>query len=292
MNRNLLDESIYKLIRRTSTELPADVTYAIEEALQQETEASIAYETLDIIKQNAELAAQGSQPICQDTGAVFAVVKSRPENFLPEIREAIEQNIRKLTAEGILRQNCVDPETETNTGDNTGRHAPQIHFRAWDGPTQIHIMLKGGGSENVSTQYALPDSNIQAGRDLEGARRCMLDAVLQAQGKGCAPGILGVCIGGDRASGYLLAKEQLFRKLDDINPVDDLARLEEQVLCEANSLGIGPMGLGGNTTLLGVKIGHACRHPACYFVTISYSCWATRRYAIEIDKKGEIQRWL
>jgi fumarate hydratase class I len=153
-------------------------------------------------------------------------------------------------------------------------------------------MLKGGGSENMSAQYSLPLQRIQADRDFEGVRRCILDAVHQAQGQGCAPGILGVCIGGDRSSGNLIAKKQLFRKLDDMNPLPVLASLEQTILTQANTLGIGPMGLGGRTTLLGVKIGTAGRHPACYFVSVIYSCWATRRYTVELDEKGDITRWL
>jgi fumarate hydratase class I len=171
-------------------------------------------------------------------------------------------------------------------------YVPQIHFEPIDGPTRISLMLKGGGSENMSAQYSLPNSKIQAGRDMEGVRRCILDAVFQAQGQGCAPGILGVCIGGDRASGYLVAKKQLFRKLGDMNPLPLLASLEQTVLKEANELGIGPMGLGGKTTLLGVKIGTAGRHPASYFVTISYSCWATRRYTVELTETGDIGQWI
>ena len=153
-------------------------------------------------------------------------------------------------------------------------------------------MLKGGGSENMSTQYSLPLARIQALRDMGGVRRCILDAVHQAQGHGCAPGILGVCIGGDRASGYLAAKRQLFRKLGDVNPSPVLASLEQTILQEANSLGIGPMGLGGETTLLGVKVGAAGRHPASYFVTVSYSCWATRRFTVELTDEGNVREWV
>jgi fumarate hydratase, class I len=179
-----------------------------------------------------------------------------------------------------------------NTGDNTGDFVPQIHFEPSAGPVRVSIMLKGGGSENMSTQYSLPLARINAARDLEGVRRCILDAVQQAQGHGCAPGILGVCIGGDRSSGYFLAKRQLFRSLDEANPSPVLASLEQTVLEDANTLGIGPMGLGGKATLLGVKIGTAGRHPACYFVTVSYSCWATRRNTVELTHEGGIHRWM
>ena len=292
MNRTNLNESIYKLFKRTATELPPDISFAIEEACGRETAGSIARETLEIVRKSSDLSSQARLPICQDTGTPFLVVKGRPDFQALEINEAVLTALRQLSKEGILRQNCVETLSGRNTGDNTGPYVPQIHYLPWDGPLQLHAMFKGGGSENVSSQYSLPDSAIKAGRDLEGVRRCILAAVHRAQGKGCAPGILGVCIGGDRASGYLLAKEQLFRKLDDVNPNPELAALEKQLVDEANTLGIGPMGLGGATTLLGVKIGCAGRHPASYFVTISYSCWATRRYSIQIDKKGDIEKWL
>ncbi len=272
--------------------LPDDITSALKKALALEEKGSIAYRTLDIIVKSAALSSENRLPICQDTGTILAMIQARPDRSVWGIEESIKDSIRRLTREGILRQNCVDSLTEKNTLDNTGMHVPQIHFEPAIGPARVSVMLKGGGSENMSTQYSLPDAGIQAGRDMEGVRRCILDAVHQAQGKGCSPGILGVCIGGDRASGYLVAKKQLFRKLGDVNPSPELACLEETVLRQANELGIGPMGLGGRTTLLGVKIGTAGRHPACYFVTISYSCWATRRYSVELADTGEIGKWI
>jgi fumarate hydratase class I len=276
------------LIQRTATELPSDISLAISAALKKETLNSPGYQTLSIIKQNIGLAKKEQKPMCQDTGMITAIIKSRPVPGVIAIEDAIKSAAKDLTDKGILRQNSVNTLTEKNTGTNI----PQIYVHTWDGPTQVYLMLKGGGSENMSTQYSLPCSNLSANRDLEGVRRCLLDAVFKAQGIGCAPGILGVSIGGDRAAGYLHAKEQLFRKLNDKNPVKKLAELEKIVLDQANDLGIGPMGLGGKTTLLGVKISVIERHPACYFVTVSYSCWATRRYAIELSDKGEIKKWL
>lgn len=292
MEISLLRESMYELIRRTSTVLPQDILQALQGAYRSEDEGGIARETLGIILESASLSNDTRLPLCQDTGALLAFVQARPDRTVFLIEDAVHDAIRSLTREGILRQNCVDPSTEKNTGDNIGPFVPQVHFEPHDGPTRVSVMLKGGGSENMSTQYSLPLQRLQAGRDLEGVRRCILDAVFQAQGQGCAPGILGVCIGGDRASGYLLAKRQLFRTLDDTNPSPVLASLERTVYTAANSLSIGPMGLGGKTTILGVKIGTAGRHPACYYVTVSYSCWATRRYTAELSGKGDICRWL
>ena len=292
MDNSRVQKSMYELIHKTCTVLPQDITSALENALSHENNGSIAHETLGIIMQSAALSCNNRLPICQDTGAILAIIEGRPDKSVFLIAEAIIGATRALTKEGILRQNCVDPLSEKNTLDNTGAFVPQIHFEPKDGPTRIGIMLKGGGSENMSMQYSLPLQRLQALRDMEGVRRCILDCVFQAQGQGCAPGILGVCIGGDRASGYLVAKKQLFRKLQDMNPSPVLASLEQTILAEANTLGIGPMGLGGNTTLLGVKIGTAGRHPASYFVTVSYSCWATRRFMVELTNGGDIREWI
>lgn len=292
MDRARLQESMHALIFRTCTRLPEDITQAIAKASMSEEPGSTGNETLQIIGESAALSGTSGLPICQDTGAVLAIVEAGLKDDMCGIEESIRDALRTLTREGILRQNCVEPVTGWNTGDNTGEYVPQIHYEPVDGPARVSIMLKGGGSENMSTQYSLPLARLDAARDLEGVRRCLLDAVHQAQGHGCAPGILGVCIGGDRASGYFLAKRQLFRRLDEVNPSPVLASLEQAVLEDANSLGIGPMGLGGKTTLLGVRIGTACRHPACYFVTVSYSCWATRRYTVELTDEGGISRWL
>jgi len=283
--------SMLELVKKASIVISGDVLSSLENALQNESMSSLAYETLDTIIKSAGLSENKNLPICQDTGSIFAVIRSDAA-VATKIRKSLIKAIRELTRDGILRQNCVNSLTGKNTGDNTGEHVPQIHFEPYGGQTQVSLMLKGGGSENVSTQYSLPDVTLNAGRDLEGVRRCVLDAVFRAQGKGCAPGILGVCIGGDRASGYHVAKEQLFRRLDDTNPDEVLAGLEKLLLEEANNLGIGPMGLGGKTTLLGVKIAGICSHPASYFVTISYSCWATRRYTVVLNETGGIVKWI
>jgi fumarate hydratase class I len=156
----------------------------------------------------------------------------------------------------------------------------------------VRLVLKGGGCENVGAQYSLPNEKLKANRDLDGCRKAILDAVLQAQGKGCGPGILGVCIGGDRATGYEHSKQQFLRKLDDANPNPELDKLEKDIVETSNKLGIGPMGFGGKTTLLGTKIGVLNRLPASYFVSISYMCWAYRRQGVTLDSTGKIQKWL
>jgi fumarate hydratase class I len=286
-----LYSSMLELIKKTSSQIPEDVFSAVKNASLKEKSGTLAKTTLDTIITSADISKSSGVPLCQDTGSIFALIRSKP-SVIQAIRESLIKAIREQTDQGILRQNCVEAISGKNTRDNTGEHVPQIHFEPADGDSTVSIMLKGGGSENVSTQYSLPDTSLDAGRDLEGVRRCILDAVFKAQGKGCAPGIIGVCVGGDRASGYHIAKEQLFRKLDDNNESAELAMLESRVLKEANDIGIGPMGLGGGTTLLGVKIAGACRHPASFFVTVSYSCWATRRYSVRLDSSGSIVQWL
>lgn len=202
--------------------------------------------------------------------------------------------MKLATKKGYLRQNSVDSLTGKNDGTNVGPGSPALHFHQHRNSTiEVRLVLKGGGCENVGAQYSLPDEKLHANRDLAGCRTAILDAVMQAQGKGCGPGILGICIGGDRATGYELSKTQFLRRLEDRNPNPELDRLEQDILSTANELGIGPMGFGGKTTLLGVKICGANRVPASFFVSISYMCWAYRRQGIALNPAtGTVQSWL
>ncbi len=284
-------ETFVELIRRASTELPEDVMAAIEAGRDAENEglASIA---LGTILNNIELARSSSAPICQDTGTPVVWIHYPSGVSTRGLRVDFESAVREATARKYLRPNAVNTLTGSNTGDGSGRGIPFLHFEEWDEPRiEVRMILKGGGSENVGAQYKLPDSRLGAGRDLEGVRRAVLDAVVAAQGMGCAPGVLGVCVGGDRVSAFEESKRQLLRPLKDTSPVPELAELEERLLCEGNVLGIGPMGFGGKTTLLAVKIGFLDRLPACYFVTISYMCWADRKAAVSIDEGGDVT-WL
>jgi fumarate hydratase class I len=200
------------------------------------------------------------------------------------LHQQIEDAVVQATKKAYLRPNSVDSVSGKNSGNNLGgRHFPSIHFEEVEGDTlTIELMLKGGGCENVGAQYSLPSDALNAGRDLAGVRRVVLDAVCQAQGQGCAPGILGVAIGGDRGSGYYASKETLYRKLDDTNPDPQLEALEKRMVKEGNQLDIGPMGFSGATTLLGTKITHLNRLPASFFVSVSYMCWAYRRRKMTI----------
>jgi fumarate hydratase class I len=270
---------ILELTRITSTDLPPDAEISIHKALEQEQPGSAARGALETIIKNVELSRKNSTPICQDTGTPIFYVKY-PSGWSTRIlRQQIEAAVAEATRRAYLRPNSVNSLTEKNTGNNLGDHYfPTVHFEEVDGDTlTIDLLLKGGGCENVGAQYSLPNSKLGAGRDLAGVRKVVLDAVYQAQGQGCAPGILGVAIGGDRGSSYYASKETLFRKMNEANPDAKLADLEERLTNEANQLDIGPMGFGGKTTVLGTKITHLHRLPACFFVTISYMCWAYRR---------------
>lgn len=290
-SKNLLDTFI-ELIRRTSSDLPIDVVTAIEEGLLTEKRDSIAYKTLQMILKNIKLAKEKSLPMCQDTGTPVFYVNYPAEVSQIDIKKKINQAIKESVHKLYLRPNIVDTLTGKNLGDRTSPGYPVINFEEWkNGYIRVMLMLKGGGCENVGTQYALPDSRVNAGRDLEGVRRCILDAVHKAQGRGCSPGILGVCIGGDRVSSYEESKRQLLRSLDDRNKNPVLGKLEQSIMKDSNKLGIGPMGFGGKTTLLGVKIGSLCRIPPSYFVSVTYMCWAYRRLGFEY-KGGKVRRWL
>ncbi len=288
-----LKVNLLELIRRTSAELPDDVFLAVDAGAKAEQAGSTAGYAMDIITKNIDLARRKSQPLCQDTGSILFFVKA-PTGFDQMLfATAAKAAVAQATAKGYLRQNSVDSVTGKNTGNNLGPGSPTLHFHQHRGTRlDVRLILKGGGCENVGAQYSLPDTRLDANRDLDGVRKVVLDAVVQAQGKGCGPGILGVCIGGDRATGYLHSKEQLLRTLEDVNPDRALAALEQDIVQTSNKLGIGPMGFGGKTTLLGCKIGALNRLPASFFVSISYMCWAYRRQGFVLNDQGKIVRWL
>jgi fumarate hydratase class I len=283
-----LTDALVELVRRAATDLPADVQRAIEQAREREEPGSAARNALEAVLKNTEMARQASRPVCQDTGTPIFEVHYPVGWSTHALIEQARRAVAIATERAYLRPNAVDSLSGKNSGDNTGIDFPTLHFHEWErDELRVELLLKGGGSENVSAQYRLPDAKFKAGRDLDGVRKVVLDAVFQAQGKGCAPGVLGVAIGGDRGSGYIKAKEQLLRPLDDTNPDPDLAALEARLTDEANQLGIGPMGFGGRTSVLGVKVGAQHRLPACYFVSVAYMCWASRRVSMTV-KDGEV----
>jgi fumarate hydratase class I len=290
-------ESILKLITETSTKLPPDVRRAIRTAQEKEDSGTRAALALSTIAHNIEMAEKNVSPICQDTGMPTFKIKVPVGANQIEMTRAIREAVAEATKLGKLRPNSVDSLTGVNSGDNLGDGVPVIKYEQWEkDEIEVLLLLKGGGCENKNIQYSLPcelEGLGRAGRDLDGIRKCILHAVYQAQGQGCSAGFIGVGIGGDRTTGYELAKEQLFRKVDDVNPNPDLAKLEEYIMEKANTLGVGTMGFGGNVTLLGCKIGAMHRIPASFFVSVAYNCWAFRRQGVRIDPNtGEITYWL
>jgi fumarate hydratase class I len=274
-----LTEAILELVRLAATDLPPDVEASLRQAVEREQPGSAARGALETILKNVELSRQNATPICQDTGTPIFYVHY-PEGWSTRrLRSQIETAVVEATRRAYLRPNSVDSLSGKNSGDNLGGdYFPTVHFTEVEGDSlTIDLMLKGGGCENVGAQYSLPHTALGAGRDLGGVRKVVLDAVHKAQGQGCAPGILGVAIGGDRGSGYYASKEVLFQGMEASNPDPELAALEQRLTDEANQLGIGPMGFGGKTTVLGTKITSLNRLPASYFVSVSYMCWAYRR---------------
>jgi len=292
-----LTESLIQLITQTSTNLPPDVRAAMRDAVATETPNTQAAQALNIIASNIDMAHEDEGAICQDTGMPTFIVHTPVGVNQIVVARAIRDALRETTRRGKLRPNSVDSLTGKNSGDNLGPETPVIHFEQWeDDEIEVKLLLKGGGCENKNIQYSLPanlDHLGRADRDLEGVRKCLLHAVWQAQGQGCAPGAIGVCIGSDRAHGYMVAKMQLFRTLDDVNPDPRLAKLEAGIMEEANRLGVGAMGFGGRVSLIGCKIAAANRLPASFFVSVAYDCWAFRRLGVRLDAStGAIVKWL
>jgi fumarate hydratase class I len=279
MSKSAVDK-VTELIRTCSSSLPDDVEKALARALRREERAGSAAVVLRTILDNVRLARKNGTPLCQDTGTLTFFIDAALRRRLTPAH--VKAAVARATERGYLRKNTIDSVSGVSFDDNCADGAPVIHYieRIAAERGTVTLLMKGGGSENMSRQYSLPDGVLGAGRDLAGVRACVLDAVQKAQGYGCAPGILGVCIGGDRTTGYETAKEQLLRPLADVSGDKRLAALEKSLLTEANSLGIGPMGLGGKTTLLGVKIAARPRVPASFFVTVAYLCWAARRQSL------------
>jgi fumarate hydratase, class I len=290
-------ESMYRLIVETSTNLPADVREAIRAARTMEDQGTRAALSLSTIAQNIDMAECNVSPICQDTGMPTFIIHAPVGANQLEMKKSILEAVKQATKDGKLRPNSVDSLTGQNSGDNLGAGTPVIHFEQWEREEiDVRLILKGGGCENKNIQYSLPcelEGVGKAGRDLDGIRKCILHAVYQAQGQGCSAGFIGVGIGGDRTTGYELAKKQLFRAVDDVNENEELRKLEQYIMENANDLGIGTMGFGGQVSLLGCKIGVMNRLPASFFVSVAYNCWAFRRQGVVVDAStGSINDWI
>ncbi len=274
----------FNLIKTAATRLPSDIKDALHEAFEKETNLTGKIQ-LEAILRNIEMAEKQKAPICQDTGIISFFVKagSRVKN-LEQVEPALRQAVEKATEQIPLRPNAVDPFTRKNSGNNLGRNVPSVYWEIVPGDQiELTVMMKGGGSENVSVLGMLSPSE-----GVEGLKTFVVDAVVKAGGQPCPPTILGVAVGGGIDVAATLAKKSLLRRLREPNSDPKLAELEQQLLKAANSTGIGPMGLGGDTTALGVHIDYASRHPASFPAAVVFSCWCDRRAKARIDAEGRV----
>jgi fumarate hydratase subunit alpha len=273
------------LLRLAVTQLPKDVKEALQNAHKQET--SPAGKTqLKAILDNIELAEKTNTPMCQDTGTIIFYIKAGAEvKNLDKIQNALINATKKATTEIPLRPNAVDPFTQKNTGDNTGRNIPHINWEITSGNTiEITVLPKGGGSENVCTIGMLVP-----GEGIKGLKKFVVDTVIKAGSMPCPPNILGVAVGGGADIAMKLAKKALLRPINQPNPDPEIAKLEKELLEAANQTGIGPMGLGGKFTVLGVNVDYAARHPASYPAAVAFNCWAARRATARINPDGQVE---
>ncbi len=281
----VVENVAFKLLQLAATELPRDVKEALQRAYREE-ESEVGKAQLKVILKNVELAEKQQVPLCQDTGVVTFYVKAgSPVTGLDKVEQALRKATVKATREVPLRPNAVDPFTQKNTGDNTGRFIPHIHWEVTAGDAlEITVMPKGGGSENVSALGMLSPS-----QGLKGLKKFVIETVVNAGAKPCPPTILGVAVGGGADIALKLAKASLLKPLNQPNPNPELAKLEQELREAANQTGIGPMGLGGKTTVLDVKVDYAHRHPASYPVAVVVQCWAARRASARISSEGKVE---
>ena len=284
-NEKLVEDIAVNLLRLAVTELPPDVKEALERAYREE-ESEAGKTQLEAILKNIELAEKTRTPLCQDTGVIIFYAKAGAQaKNLDKIEAALHKATQRATKEIPLRPNAVDPFTQKNSGDNTGRFIPYIHWEIVPGDNlEITAFPKGGGSENVCAL-----GMITPGEGVKGLKKFVIDAVIKAGAKPCPPNILGVAVGGGADIVMKMAKAALLRPLNQPNPNPELAKLEKDLYEAANSTGIGPMGLGGKFTVLGVNVEYAHRHPASYPVAVAFQCWAARRATALIHADGKVE---
>lgn len=276
-----VDTVVEKLLRLSNTRLSKDVGWALEAAAGWETN-EIAYSQLGCIMDNVKKAEYLGRPMCQDTGIPVFYVSGK---FDSSIKKLISKGIEKATESVPLRPNSVDPITRKNSGNNLGNGMPIIHYNPTDDDfTEITVLPKGAGSENM-TKLAM----LNPADGIEGIKKFIVDSVLNAGGKPCPPTIVGVGIGGTSDTCVAMAKEALLRPLDVPNDDEYLKNLEEDLFVQLNQSGLGPMGLGGNTTVLAVRIKKANCHTASLPVAVNIGCWATRRATARIYPDGKVE---
>ena len=285
MLEDIIEDTAVNLLRLAVTELPHDVKKAIRRAFKRERNETAKHQLHTIIT-NFELAEKTSTPICQDTGTIIFYLKVG-ETFpiISPLPAILRKATKRATRTVPLRPNAVNPFTGSNSGDNTGNRLPQINWTIVPGEMlQITAFPKGGGSENTCTLGMLNPS-----LGMKGIKRFVVDAVVAAGGKPCPPILLGVGIGGGSDIALKLAKEALLRPINRRHNEPEVAELEKELLTLTNLTGIGPMGLGGDTTVLGVNVEYAHRHPASLPVGVAFQCWAARRASAEIASNGRVE---
>jgi fumarate hydratase subunit alpha len=281
----IVEDTAFNLLKLAVVRLPDDIKDALNRAYKEETSEAGRVQFEAILK-DIELAEKDNTPLCQDTGIIIFYVKAGAKvKDLNVIEKALQNATRRATKEVPLRPNAVDPFTQKNSGDNTGKHIPYINWEITDSDyVEITAFPKGGGSENVCTI-----GMITPGEGVNGLKKFVIDAVIKAGAKPCPPTIVGVAAGGGSDISMKLAKASLLRPLNEPNPNPDLDKLEKELYEAANSTGIGPMGLGGKFTVLGVRIDYAHRHPASYPVAVAFQCWAARRSTARIHLDGTVE---
>lgn len=279
----LIKDVTVELLRKTVTRMPDDVVSELKNAMKNETE-EVPRMQLKAILDNLDLAEKTNTPLCQDTGVTIFYV-SVPRCFEADVEKAIVEGVRIATKEVPLRPNAVHPLTRKNPGDNVGRKMPYVNFKIWDKDyLEITVMTKGAGSENMSQLAMLTPS-----QGVKGVKEFILNVILKAGSNPCPPTILGVGIGGSSDIAAKLAKEALLRPINKPNEDPEIASMENELKDALNELGIGVMGLGGKTTVLGVNIEYAFCHTASLPVAVNVQCWAARRGTAQIYPDGKVK---
>ncbi|MCJ2532844.1 MAG: fumarate hydratase [Candidatus Thermoplasmatota archaeon] len=275
-----IQSAVVELLRRTVVKLPSDVEEALERALDAEVDETPTMQ-LKAIMENIKLAGEGNTPMCQDTGVTIFYV-TLPKNCEIDVERGIIDGVRRATSEVPLRPNAVHPITRKNPGDNVGDGMPYINWKVGSNDfIEITVMTKGAGSENMSQMAMLTPS-----QGVKGIKEFILSTVVRAGGNPCPPMVLGVGIGGSSDICMKLAKQALLRPLNERHKDPEIAGLETELLEALNMLGIGPMGLGGKTTAIGLNIEYAYCHTASLPVAVNVQCWAARRGTMRIHPDG------
>ncbi|MCS7124321.1 MAG: fumarate hydratase [Candidatus Bathyarchaeota archaeon] len=285
MKAEIVENAAFNLIKQAVIYLPEDVKQSLKKAYEEET-SEAGKTQLKAILDNIELAEKYQAPICQDTGTIIFYIRAGAEvKDLDKVEGALVNATRRATKEIPLRPNAVDPFTQKNSGDNTGRFIPYINWEIVPGDTlELTVMTKGGGSENVClTGMLVP------GEGVNGLKKFVIESIIKAGAQPCPPTIVGVAMGGGADIAMKLAKKALLRPLNEPNPNPEIAKLEKELYEAANMTGIGPMGLGGKTTVLGVHVEYAYRHPASFPAAVAFNCWAARRAAARIHADGTVE---